>query len=202
MAKLDFAKAKADIAEIVEIVKIVPDTLQHRCFELLFEAAFSGPKLAETPREEAKLPPAKTPETPLSPGAQVKKLPTNVLAFARRQNVTEDELGKLFMLEHDPLLPIYKIPQGNISKAQLAKVMMVLLENGLLSNSLTAPYTELRQSVKDDDLYDGNFNKMLKRNAGLFKGAISEDSVTEDGTVELTGAGMEKLAEVVKELGQ
>jgi hypothetical protein len=42
MGKLDYAKAKADIAEIVEIVKTVPEALQQKCFELLFEAAFSN----------------------------------------------------------------------------------------------------------------------------------------------------------------
>ena len=41
MPKIDFAKAKADIAQIIDIVKTVPEPLQQRCFELLFEAAFT-----------------------------------------------------------------------------------------------------------------------------------------------------------------
>ena len=36
MSKLDFAKAKADIAQIVEIVKTVPENLRQVCFEKLF----------------------------------------------------------------------------------------------------------------------------------------------------------------------
>jgi hypothetical protein len=198
MAKLDFAKAKADVAQIVEIVKTVPENLQQVCFEMLFEAAFSDAPAAAPPKPDAK-PEVKENE---NPPPSDKKLPPNVLAFAHRQKVTKDELAKLFMLDHEPLLPIYKIPSGNIAKSQINKVMMVLLENGLLNNALTAPYGELREAVRDDGLYDGNFNKTLKRNHGLFRGAIGEDGIDENGMVELTGDGMEKLAEVIKELGQ
>lgn len=198
MAKLDFAKAKADVAEIVDIVKTVPENLQVVCFEMLFEVAFSSDQAPAKPKEEAKSE-LQEKEEPLAPD---KKLPPNVLAFAHRHKVTKDDLAKLFMLDHDPLLPIYKIPSGNIAKSQINKVMMVLLENGLLNNALTAPYDELREAVRDDGLYDGNFNKTLKRNHALFRGAIDKDGIDESGVVELTGGGMEKLAEVIKELGQ
>ena len=69
------------------------------------------------------------------------------MAFAVRNEVTKEQLEKLFMLDHQPLLPIYKIPTGNTAKAQLSKVLMVLLENGLLNNALTAQYSELREAV-------------------------------------------------------
>jgi len=199
MSKVDFAKAKADIAEIVEIVKTVPEALQQRCFELLFEMAFTNIQASPEPKPKATDEP---PPEEKQPTASGKKLPPNVLAFIHRNEVTKDHLGKLFMLEHDPLLPIYKMPSGNIAKSQLTKVMMVLLENGLLNNSLTAPYAELREALKDDGLYDTNLNKNLRRNHALFRGAIGEDSIDENGTVELTGPGMVKLAEVIKELGQ
>jgi hypothetical protein len=201
MPKIDFAKAKADIAQIVDIVKTVPETLQQRCFELLFEAAFSELHLAPaglSPKDK----PGESSSSKENPPVLDKKLPANVMAFAVRNGVTKEQLEKLFMLDHEPLLPIYKIPTGNIAKSQLTKALMILLENGLLNNSLTAQYSELREAAKDDGLHDSNFNKVLKRNHALFRGAISEDSIDESGVVELTGAGMEKLAEVVKELGQ
>lgn len=200
MTKLDFAKAKADIAEIVEIVKTVPEALQQRCFELLFENVFSKPKTS--PNEPIEGAEEKSKGSIIPTIEHGKKLPSNVLAFTHRHHVSKDHIGKLFMLDHDPLLPVYKIPSGNIAKAQLIKVLMVLLENGLLENAFSAPYAELRESAKDDGLFDGNFNKMLKRHHSLFRGAISKDGVDEGGTVELTGAGLEKLAEVIKELAQ
>lgn len=196
MSKLDFAKAKADIAQIVEIVKTVPEALQQRCFELLFEAAFSNVKSAAEPKVEEQ-PEAATETKPAAPSS--KKLPPNVLAFLRRQKLEPEDLGKLFMLDHEPLLPVYKMPNGAIAKSQLIKVLMVILENGLLNNSLTATYAELRGSARDDGLFDGNFNKLFKRD--LFKG-VGKDGVTDDTLIELSGTGMDKLAEVIKELGQ
>jgi hypothetical protein len=195
MGKLDYAKAKADIAEIVEIVKTVPEALQQKCFELLFEAAFSTAKAqpevkATQEREEAE-PEVKAPSD--------KKLSPNVMAFIRRQKLEPDDLAKLFMLDHQPLLPVYKMPASSITKSQLTKVMMVILENGLLNNTLSASYSELKSSVRDDGFFDGNFNKLFKRD--LFKG-IGKDGVTDDTVIELSGSGMEKLAEVIKELGQ
>jgi hypothetical protein len=199
MDKVDFAKAKADVAEIVEIVKTVPEALQQRCFELLFEVAFANTQASAEPKPKTK---DEQPPEEKQPPASGKKLPPNILAFIHRNNLTKDDLAKLFMLEHDPLLPIYKMPSGNVAKSQLTKVMMVLLENGLLNNAMTAPYAELREALKDEGLHDGNLNKSLKRNHDLFRGAITKDGIDEEGTVELTGAGMEKLAEVIKELGQ
>ncbi|WP_316193858.1 hypothetical protein [Bradyrhizobium sp. SZCCHNRI1029] len=195
MSKLDFAKAKDDIAQILEIVKTVPEALQQRCFELLFDAVFSKVKPAAEPNAErqdagAEIKPAAPPS---------KKLPPNVLAFLRRQKLEPEDLGKLFMLDHEPLLPVYKMPNGAIAKSQLTKVLMVILENGLLNNSLSATYAELRGSARDDGLFDGNFNKLFKRD--LFKG-VGKDGVTDDTIVELSGTGMDKLAEVIKELGQ
>jgi hypothetical protein len=200
MSKMDFEKAKADIAQIVEIVKTVPEGLQQRCFELLFEQAFSEPK--QVPEVERKAPEAEKPAEGAEPAVSGKKLPGNIKAILRRGDVTEEDLGKLFMLEHDPLLPVYRLPKGNTSKAQMAKVMMVLLENGLLNNNISAPYAELREALKDEGLHDGNFNKALKRNADLFRGAITKDGIDENGTVELSGPGLEKLAETIKELAQ
>ncbi len=49
---------------------------------------------------------------------------------------------------------------------------------------------------------DGNFNKTLKRDYDLFRSAITESSIDTNATVELSGGGMQKLAEIVKELGQ
>lgn len=201
MSAVDFAKAKSDIASIVEIVKTVPEALQQRCFELLFELAFVG-KTKATASERAVDEPEKDKGKGEEANPGAKKLPSNVLAFAHRQSVTREQIAKLFMFEHDPLLAVYKIDPANTAKAQLTKVMMVILENGLLNNSLSAPFTELREAVRDDGFMDKNFNRNLRHRVNLFKGAVKSDSVDESGTVELTGEGMAKLAEIVKEMTQ
>jgi len=203
MAKFDYKQAKEEIAQINAIVETCPDALKEKCFELLFAAVFNA-QATGSPRKESRQPneEQKPEEQKAEAPLQKKKLPSNVLAFAHRNSVTPEDVEKLFLLDHDPILPVYKIPTEKTSHAQMCKVMMVLLENGLLNNQLSAPYPELRESVKEDGFYDGNFNKLLKRNHDLFKGAITEETIKEDAVVELTGAGMAKLAEVVKELGQ
>jgi hypothetical protein len=208
MAKFDFKHAKQDIAEINAIVATCPDAVKEKCFELLFGIVFHERQSSPHIQDEAAKTLTEAPKEKAPEGAaaervpQGRKLPANVLAFARRHNIATEELEKLFLLDHDPLLPVYKIPHGNVTKAQLYKVMMVLLENGLLNNQLSAPYSELRENVKEDGLFDGNFNKMLKRNHPLFKGAVTKDSIKEADAIELTGTGLARLAEIVKELAQ
>lgn len=204
MATFDFKTAKQNIEEINSIVATCPEPLRQRCFELLFEEVFRGGVARTIPHKREKddqtetgKPPEGKPDKPQEPQ---KKLPPNVLAFARRQNITNAELEKLFLIDHDPLLPVYKINTSKTATAQLHKVMMILLENGLLNNQLSAPYPELRDSIREDGLMDGNFNKMLKRNHDLFKGAITQTTIREDQTVELTGAGLERLGQIIKEL--
>jgi hypothetical protein len=208
MAKFDFNHARQEIAEINSIVETCPDAVKEKCFELLFAAVFgtrappAAAKAAEpqTSKDDKEKTGAGAGDHPA--GQNHRKVLPNVLALARRNNITLGELAKLFILDHEPLLPVYKIPTGNTARGQMYKVMMVLLENGLLNNTLSAPYAELRENLKDDGLFDGNFNKLLKRNHALFKGAVTEDAIKEGENIELTGAGQERLAEIIKELAQ
>ncbi len=204
VSTFDFKTAKQNIEEINTIVATCPEPLRQRCFELLFEEVFKGakrnaPEKSDRDEEADKGKPGHEKQPEKIQDLQ-KKLPPNVLAFTRRQNITTAELEKLFLIDHDPLLPVYKINTSKMATAQLQKVMMILLENGLLNNSLSAPYPELRDSIREDGLMDGNFNKMLKRNHDLFKGAITQAAIKEDQTVELTGAGLERLGQIIKEL--
>lgn len=202
MTTFDFQNAKEQISHINAIVQTCPDQVKEKCFELLFLAVFSGAKSVSRDASPEKASTDESPDKPTENATLLtKKLPSNILAFTRKYGVTDDDLGKLFILDHEPLLPVYKLPTKT-AQAQLYKVMMVLLENGLLNNSLSAPYAELRDSVKEDGLMDGNFNGTLKRNHELFRGAITEASIETEAKVELSGAGMQKLAEIVKELNQ
>jgi hypothetical protein len=207
MPKFDYKRAREEIAQINAIVETCPEAVKEKCFELLFAAVFdTKPAVPQQSPEGAEAPTGKQENRPdehkKELPKQKKKLPSNILAFSHRYDVSPKEIEKLFLLDHEPILPIYKIPTGKTSNAQMCKVMMVLLENGLLNNQLSAPYPELRESVKEDGFYDGNFNGLLKRNHGLFKGAITKDTINEGEVVELTGAGLTRLAEIVKELGQ
>lgn len=209
MQKLNFAEAKKQVEEIVKIAEACPDALKETCFKLLFELAFStapaAPQIAPSTPASSAAPaaagiPAVEPAKPAAPAESGFKLASNMLAFTRKYEVSAEMLQKLFILDHEPLLPVYKITTKVTATAQLQKVLMVLLENGLLNNLFKAPYAEVREAVNEVGLRDSNFNKVLKRNHSLFKGAIYEDRIEENETVELTGEGYEQLSKLIKEL--
>jgi hypothetical protein len=203
MADFDFSSAQQKIAEINKIVATCPDAVKEKAFELLFGLLFansapaSDQKPARPKKDEAEGGGEKK-DPAIGPDAV--KLPGNVLAFLRRHNVPREALDQLFMLDQTPHLQIYKIETSTTSKAQLQKVLMILLENAILSGSFKAPYKEIRESCKEAGLYDGNFNKTLKGNASLFKGAVTVDKINDDAELELTGEGQTRLAEIIAEL--
>ena len=200
MEAFDFKTALEHIKEINKIVETCPDAVKEKCFEMLFNSVFQKeekrPAVTSLPVEHADAhPESKSGQRAPQTGY---KLPSNVLAFSRKYDISMTQIEKLFILDHEPLLPVYKISNRNMTAAQLQKVFMVLLENGLLNNQFKVSYQELRDSCKEDGLFDGNFTNTLKRNYALFKGAIKKDKILENETVELTGAGYETLAETVK----
>lgn len=204
MDDFDFKTVVGKIKEINRVVETCPDSVKEKCFELLFKTVFSGSPFVQGSvyKEGPEMELDSKGDTPeIEEKKSSYKLPPNVLAFSRKYGLSATDLEKLFILDHEPLLPIYKINSQNIARAQLQKVMMVLLENGLLNNQIKAPYQELRESCKEDGLADSNFNKTLKKRHKLFKGAIQSTKIIETGVVELTGDGYEKLAETIRELG-
>jgi len=202
MSDFDFSAAQTKIIAINKIVETCAEPVKEKAFELLFKLVFDGPAAGKhskppTP-EKTKTDDSEKRETPAA--HEMVKLPGNVLAFLRRHSVQRETLDKLFMLDQTPHLPVYKIDASTTSKAQLQKVLMILLENAILSGSFKAPYKEIRASCKEVGLYDGNFNKTLKGNAGLFKGAVTTDKINDDAELELTGDGQTRLAELIVEL--
>jgi len=206
MNGIDFASAQQKISEITKIVATVPDGLKEKAFELLFELAFRDAKPVEHPegRGQSAEPAAEQrTDSAAATAATAYKLPGGVLGFLRRYTVQQEALEKLFMLEQQPILPVYKIDNSVMAKGQLQKVMMILLENALLNNQFKASYKEVRDTCKEEGFYDGNFTQTLRKNSGLFKvGAISKDKIDEEGTVELSSEGFERLATTIKEVSQ
>jgi hypothetical protein len=122
MAKFDYKHAKEEIAQINAIVETCHDAVKEKCFELLFAAVF-GHQSSTSVQSSAGVEASKKVDDKLAdsiPAAHTKKLSSNVLAFTRKYSISEDELGKLFMLDHEPLLPVYKLP-SQTSQAQLYK---------------------------------------------------------------------------------
>jgi hypothetical protein len=204
MADFDFAAAQKKIIEINKIIEGCPEAVKEKAFELLFHRVFEPPTHVVRP-VHATAPAAKQEPGPAEQSERAEpidaiKLPGNVVAFLRRYSIPRDTLDKLFMLDQTPHLQIYSITTSVTAQAQLQKVLMILLENAILTGSFKAPYKEMRESCKEAGLYDGNFNKTLKKNGSIFKGAVTADKINDDEEIELTGAGQARLAEVIAEL--
>ena len=132
MADFDYEHAKKQIAHIVAVAETVPEALREKCFELLFNVVFSG---TPAPHKAPAVPPSGNRRTRARrlrrlQVSKVRNCPRTCLPLRANTPSPQEELGKLFILDHDPLLPIYKLPNGKTAQAQLSKVMMVLLENG------------------------------------------------------------------------
>lgn len=206
MQKINFAEAKKQIEEIAKVVEVCPEPLRETCFKMLFELAFSDRPAPLAPQKQtpaiASEPPSREEPARNEPAAPSFKLPPNVLVFTRKYDIAPDTLQKLFILDHEPMLPIYNITSKVMRTAQLQKVLMILLENGLLTGKFSASYAELRETINEVGLFDSNFGSGLKKNHALFKGAITAEKINEAQTVELTGPGLEQLAATIKELTQ
>lgn len=200
MTDFDFVSAHKKITEINKIIENCADPVKVKAFELLFFQVFSfDTEKTRTPTAKSAEPAAGVPEKETSSAVEV-KLPSNVQAFIRRHQISKDALDRLFMLDQEPMLPIYKIETKTVAQGAIQKVLMITLENALLNNQFRAPYREVRETCKEDGWVDSNFTSTLRKNSTLFKGAITADSIDDSGVIELSGEGQTRLAELIKEL--
>jgi len=196
---MNWEEIEKNIKQINKIVADCEEPVKERCFELLFGLKYGNvtPTIDTPPVADEKID---------ALGQENRKpayeLPGNVLVLLRKNGLTEVDLEKLFMLGHEPILSIYKVDHSKMSQAQVQKTFMILLENALSTGQFRANYSEIRDTCKEEGLVDGNFTGNLKSRAEYFKGAITEKSIDSNGVVELSGLGMIKLAEIIKQLAQ
>ncbi len=202
MDKKDWKKVQEEVDEINNIVSKSPENVQEKCFEMLFGLAFGNIDFnlpVEKGQEQEEVANEDAVTQSMSQGY---KLPGNVLVMLRKNGLSEKDLEKLFMLDHEPILPIYKINSDQMAKAQVQKVFMILLENALSSGQFKADYIEVRETCREEGLFDSNFTTSLKNQHKFFKGAITEKKINEAGAVELSGQGYVKMAEIIRDLIQ
>lgn len=199
---IEWDKVSKDVQKINEIVKNCSQNVQEKCFELLFNMRY-GHSIIETPPDLSKMMAKKTKEeTKEEQTTSEYKLPGNVLAMLRKNDLSKENLEKIFMVDHEPILPTYNIDTKRMSTAQIQRTLMVLLENALTTGYFKAAYSEIRDTCKEEGLYDGNFTANLRKKAKYFRGPITGKSVKDTDIVELSGEGTTALAELIRELGQ
>jgi hypothetical protein len=197
------AALKAEIQEIVELVKTVPDSLQLRAFEILLQDALDrfgekkGPRKARNEEsDEHELTAANEKKTEqASEGLNLNALPMRVKAFMKRTKVTAEQLEQLFHIEGKQYEPIWVLKAMQFSKAQVQIALMQSLRRALASGEFSFDRGEVRAACKErGTLNENNFKANFQNNVKYFSG------LEKDGLVSLTDDGMTALAALITEL--
>src|ERR1035441_8666166 len=161
---------KTEIQEIVELVKIVPEPLQLRAFEILLQDALD--RLAGKKRihqqdkedEELEEKPPKTRERE-SEGLDLNTLPMRVKAFMKRTKVTAPQIEKLFHIEGKQYEPSWTLKVTKFSKAQVQIALLQSLQRALTSGEFSFDREEVRTECKNKNSYDNtNFKVNFQNN--------------------------------------
>jgi hypothetical protein len=201
------AALKAEIQEILEIVKTVPETLQTRTLELLLQDALDragGRKhslQSEQRRDDSggeegiQIEKKATKVKRESEGLDPNTMPMRVKAFMKRTKVTDKQLGSLFHIEGNQYEPIWGVNATKVSKAQVQIALMQSLQRALTKGEFSFDREEVREDCRKKGCYDRtNFKANFQNNGKYFSGLEKE------GLVSLTDEGMTALAAVVSEL--
>jgi hypothetical protein len=197
------AALKAEIQEIVELVKTVPEPLQLRAFEILLQDALDRSagknRTHQLDKEEEEAldekPPKKTRERE-SQGLDPNSLPMRVKAFMKRTKVTAPQIETLFHIEGKQFEPIWALKVAKFAKAQVQIALLQSLQRALTSGEFSFDREEVRTACKDKKSYNKtNFKVNFQHNEKYFSG-LEKDG----GLVSLTDHGMTALASLITEL--
>ncbi len=196
------AGLKAEIQEIIELVKTVPESLQLRTLELLLLNTLNRvegkkpKKERESDTEDDETPATKQPgKRGAATGLEAATLPMRVKAFMKKHEVTADQLEKLFHIEGKQYEPIWSVKATKFSKAQVQIALLQSLQRGLTSGEFSFDREEVRTQCKEKDSYDNtNFKANFQNSRKYFSGLDRE------GLVSLTDEGMKALATLVTQL--
>lgn len=179
---MDYQKIKKDITEIAEISNTVPEHFREKCFEILLMDFLNSKKTITLVKDDS---------TP-SPLTSTLKLPSNVLAFMRRNDVSQEEIGAVVMFDGTDFHFIKEPAHKNARKGQNEWALLIALRNGITNNNLSSDPEAVRSLVQDKGYYDSaNFAKNFKitKYAKYFRNSLephgSAQSLTKEGEVAL-----------------
>jgi hypothetical protein len=177
---------KIKIKEILEIVKLCPENLQEKCFEILLSSSLlESPKIIDESTIDKAL---------VVTSQEHFVLPIDVKAFLQQYNIPEEKIQKLFLIHGKEFRSIYKIETIKKAKVQIQLALLVALENALKTSPSKFEFSieNIRQKCIDNKCYDlANFKTHFKNNSNLFK------SIEDEEHIELSQDGKQELAETI-----
>ena len=159
MKKEDFVK---EIKEIVELVKMCPQNLQEKCFEILLSHVLSQKEdRYATPAAKGVAvdqPTDNTQETP----PEVKK---RINAFSGQHQLSEAEVYKVFSVDEtgNVNIEVTDLKSKKIAQQQRRLALLIGVKHQFTDGSFSVPKDELREACVTYSAYDAaNFVQNLK----------------------------------------
>lgn len=186
---------KKEIKEILELVKVCPQNLQEKCFEILLNHALSikgGHSISMPPKvPTADITDANIQEVP----PEVKK---RIRAFAGSHQLSEAEIYKVFNVEETGNVSIEAtdLKAKKISQQQRRLALLIGVKHQFTEGSFDIPKDELREACVTYSAYDAaNFVQNLKNMKEVFAGFKPNAT-----TYKLSPMGKSQAASLIKEL--
>lgn len=196
----DWALVKQDMVEILGIVKMCPEPLQEKCFELLVSGLLQDGNRSKQVRKPAQelTPDAPLDTPPATTGDDIVEadLHTKVRRFLSKEGIAIDQINVLYYKEDGEIRPLYETPGTHkMAEAQIRLALLTAFENALPNGDFCFDVETVRTRSQDMKCYDSaNFAANFKNSAALF------DNFTykKGGTGELSSDGKKELATAIK----
>lgn len=118
----------------------------------------------------------------------------NIRAFLEANALSEMSVRSLFAIGEESVVRLYNtVGEEKKAKAQLNAVLLNALAGAIVSGRFLSNLKQVRSDCKEMGLYDNNFTNNIKRHEDLLQ-FLSKN------VVELTDAGKQQLAELLKEM--
>lgn len=217
-----YQKLKAEMKEIIEIVKQCPESLQEKCFELLLENYLSAYNsrngdekktipLATENKEPAMVKPTsndsseeKTTEDVTSEEITMKDFHVRVKRFLDNNGITIDQINYLYYKEDEAIKPLYdSLNSTSMAECQIRLALLTAFENSFTdpNGEMSFNCEAIRTKCIAMKCYNGsNFTSYFKNNSNLWDNW--PDKYDKGLNIVLSNEGKKELAKVLLDLAK
>ena len=181
---------KAELKEIIELVKVCPEPLQAKCFEILLTDYLTSKK---QPTKQA----GQTNERQDKPSHVPAETDTRIRAFAAQHGLQPDDVLKVFQVDDlgNVSIEVTDLKTNKNAKRQRTLALLIGGRHQFLEGAFEVPIEELRELCVTYSAYDAaNFMTNLKNAKEIFAGFKS------NATNKLSPVGKSELGKLIKTL--
>lgn len=176
---------KAEIKEIIEIVKECPEALQAKCFELLLEDYLTSNGKSGKQKDDTQIEPniigdekennqdTKTGDPETTPeDIKISDFHVKVQKLLNENEITTEVLNKLYYKENGKLMPFYEtLKSTSMATCQIRLALLTAFENCFAEGAgeLTFTCEAVRERCKTMKCYNAsNFTAYFKNNSNMW----------------------------------